>query len=74
MSSLKHMIIGDINCPTKDRELEELTELLRKATRGAKDMISACEGEYVSSELMRTIAAADMLLHELEQSKAIQED
>lgn len=67
MSSLKHMV-------AKDPKLEALTELLRKATEGAKDMVAAWEGEYVSYELMQTIAAADMLLYELDQSKAIQED
>lgn len=57
--------------------LNELTELLRKATTGAEDMVSQWEledSEYMSLELLETIKKARQLLQVLDTNKAIQEE
>lgn len=59
---------------TKDKTLDELTELLRKATASAEDMVATCEpGEYIHPELRATIEKANLILKELDQNKALQE-
>ena len=58
----------------EDKKLDELTELLRKATINAEDMVNAWYGEYTSPELMETIKKARAIIKELDHNKAIQED
>lgn len=59
---------------TKDKTLDELTELLRKATASAEDMVATWEsGEYIHPELRATIEKANLILKELDQNKALQE-
>ena len=59
-----------------DKTLEGLIELLRKTTTSAEDMAAsyACEGEYMSLELLETIKRANELLNVLDENKAILED
>ena len=55
----------------EDKKLEELIELLRKATRGAEGMVAAYDGDYISLELLETIDKANATLKELDENKAI---
>jgi hypothetical protein len=69
---------GRINM-AEDKTLDELTELLRKATQGAEATVdlainSGCEGEYLSLELLATIEKANAILKELDENKALLED
>ena len=60
----------------EDRTLNELTELLRKTTAGAENMVDqwGLEGEYMSLELINTIKKANELLKILDEEKAILKD
>jgi len=59
----------------EDKTLTELIELLRKATVSAEDLVAACEpGEYISPQLQSTIKKANLILKELDQSKALLEE
>lgn len=55
----------------KDKKLDELTELLRKATRGAEGMVASYDGDCISLELLETINKANAILKELDENKAI---
>lgn len=59
----------------KDKTLGELTELLRKATASAEDLVAMGEsgGGYILPELRATIEKANLMLKELDQNKALQE-
>lgn len=57
----------------EDRTLNELTDLLQRATISAEEMIQDWEGEYVSPELLVTIQKAKKLLQILDENKAITE-
>lgn len=57
----------------EDRTLNELTDLLQRATTSAEEMIRDWEGEYVSPELLVTIQKAKKLLQILDENKAITE-
>lgn len=57
----------------EDRTLNELTDLLQRATTSAEEMIHDWEGEYVSPELLATIQKAKKLLQILDENKAITE-
>lgn len=55
----------------EDKILDELTELLRKATVSAEDMVAAWDFEEgISPELRATIEKANRILKELDQTKA----
>ena len=58
-----------------DKTLNELIELLRKTTVSAEAIAAndACEGEYMSLELLETIKRANELLKVLDENKAILE-
>lgn len=59
----------------EDKKLSELTELLRKATVSAEDLVSFGEDYYdISPELMATIIKAKAILKELDENKAIIEE
>lgn len=58
-----------------DRRGPEVVELLRRCVAEAETMVHTFEGQYaISNDLRRTITAANKLLKELDQDKAIQED
>ena len=57
----------------EDRTLNELTDLLQKATTATEEMIQDWECEYVSPELLVTIQKAKKLLQILDENKAITE-
>lgn len=57
----------------EDRTLNELTDLLQRATTSAEEMTRDWEGEYVSPELLATIQRAKKLLQILDENKAITE-
>lgn len=57
----------------EDRTLDELTDLLQRATTSAEELIQDWEGEYVSPELLATIQKAKKLLQILDENKAIME-
>lgn len=62
----------------KDKSLDDLTELLRKAVLEAEEMVdfaksSGYEGEYLSRDLLHTLKIADELLKTLDQEKALTE-
>ena len=58
----------------EDKKLDELIELLRKATRGAEGMVASYDGDYISLELLETIDKANAILKELDENKAIIEE
>lgn len=58
---------------TKDKTLNELIELLRKATASAEDLTATWEPEYIHPKLRATIEKAKLILKELDQNKALQE-
>ena len=59
----------------EDKTLIELIELLRKTTVSAEDLVATCEpGEYIHPELRATIEKANLILKELDQSKALLEE
>jgi hypothetical protein len=61
--------------PTEDKTLAELTELLRKSIVGAEDMVASWEPEeYIHPDLRATVERAKLVLQELDQNKALQED
>ena len=62
----------------KDKSLDDLTELLRKAVLEAEEMVdfvksSGYDGEYLSRDLLHTLKIADELLKTLDQEKALTE-
>lgn len=78
----EHSVCNSDNChrqlpdvAIKDKKLSELTELLRKATVSAEDLVSFGEDYYdISPELMATIIKAKAILKELDENKAIIEE
>lgn len=59
----------------EDKTLAELTELLRKATVSAEDLIATCEpGEYIHPQLRATIEKANLILKELDQNKDLSKE
>ena len=79
----EHSVCNSDNCYRKfpdvavkeDRKLSELTELLRKATVDAEDLVAFGEDYYdISPELMATIIKAKAILKELDENKAIIEE
>ena len=77
-----HSVCNSKNChrrlpdvSAKDKKLRELTELLRKATVCAEDLMSFGEDSYdISPELAATIVKAKAILKELDENKAIIEE
>lgn len=64
-----------VDWPTTDLRGPEVVELLRRCIAEAENMVHTFEGQYaISNDLRRTISAANKLLKELDQDKAIQED
>lgn len=60
---------------TIDQRGPEVVELLRRCIAEAENMVHTFEGQYaISNDLRRTITAANKLLKELDQDKAIQGD
>jgi outer membrane protein OmpA-like peptidoglycan-associated protein len=78
----EHSVCNSDNCHRqlpdvviKEKKLSELTELLRKATVSAEDLVSFGEDYYdISPELMATIVKAKAILKELDENKAIIEE
>lgn len=61
-----------VDWPTIDRRGPEVVELLRRCIAEAENMVHTFEGQYaISNDLRRTISAANKLLKELDQDKAI---
>lgn len=77
-----HSVCNSDNCHRqlpdvviKEKKLSELTELLRKATVSAEDLVAFGEDYYdISPELMATIVKAKAILKELDENKAIIEE